>query len=762
MFLDFIENLFTRLFAYRFIRFGVVGASGTVVNLLALYLAQEFLFIKVASDDTRLNLSLAFSIFIATINNFFWNRIWTWRDRQKHHHRPVIIQFFQYGMACWVSIVIQFVLTRVMASELHYLVANLIAIVTASISNYFINDRWTFSPARYRLREIKTVIMGVGGGDQTLEHSSAVREPSNDHQPERSHLFAMNEKSLPHLALVISVILGVFTYFYALDSKNAPTNPSEGVYAHIARTTAESGHFLPLRSELVLMRNTKPPMLFWQGILSTHWGEQWDRFSLRYPSVLYTMATAFMIFLLGRSFTGHMRTGFLAVLTFLAFYNTYRFGRPFLTSAGEVFWFFLPFFSLLYWRERALESKWLVPTLFGLAIGIGLLYKSFVLLVPVGIALALWYGRYRDYDWHAWFRFDLLKLTLLAFISLGVFSLWFVLDPDPQSILKEFVVGENVGKMNPGDQSYLRRFLWGSQSALGQVISIFSNAGLMAPLVAGVMWVDFRKRKVLSDKERLLWILFLVFFVFFVIPSYRSGRYLLPVMPAMALLIAYRWSEIPRGFFLAALAVTGVVVSVITWLSLHLSHEASQTVSFGAFFWIVIGATLLVCMTGLLKSDWTRDLAPISGVLALLVLAGFLRLLDGPMGRFSDEATRMVQSQTEVLGVPCDFAAKDESYRFEFPAAKIWPYSQGGAVTKESLAKKFPLFVVDESAPDGNCKACKVIGQRFMVRGMQTSEEIKTSLRDGMLFPLLIGRQVLVDARAFGERKHLPEVKDCR
>src|SRR5882672_10180875 len=76
---------------------------------------------------------------------------------------------------------------------------------------------------------------------------------------------------------VLATVLAVFTYFYGLDSDHAPKNGDEFVYAHITRVTAKSGHWLPLQSELRGMRNTKPPLIFWQGIASTRWGADWSR-----------------------------------------------------------------------------------------------------------------------------------------------------------------------------------------------------------------------------------------------------------------------------------------------------------------------------------------------------------------------------------------------------------------------------------------------------------------------------------------------------
>src|SRR5262252_1456220 len=113
---------------------------------------------------------------------------------------------------------------------------------------------------------------------------------------------------------VFAALLAVFTYFYGLDSDHIPKNGDEYPYTHITRLTAQSGRFLPLQSQLVRMRNTKPPLLFWQGIVSTHWAKDWTLWHLRYPSVIYTILTAGLVFLLGRRLSGTWQTGFVALL----------------------------------------------------------------------------------------------------------------------------------------------------------------------------------------------------------------------------------------------------------------------------------------------------------------------------------------------------------------------------------------------------------------------------------------------------------------
>jgi putative flippase GtrA len=133
------------LLRQRFVKFGTVGASGTFVNLGVLYLAQEFVLRFIEPVDMRLNASLVVAIFFATVNNFLWNRAWTWRDRKHlHRHRSRLAQFGQYAMACWVGIALQIIFTKLLVVYFHYLIANAVAIVLASVFNYVVNDLWTF------------------------------------------------------------------------------------------------------------------------------------------------------------------------------------------------------------------------------------------------------------------------------------------------------------------------------------------------------------------------------------------------------------------------------------------------------------------------------------------------------------------------------------------------------------------------------------------------------------------------------------------
>lgn len=545
----------------------------------------------------------------------------------------------------------------------------------------------------------------------------------------------------------LAMLLAGFVYFFDLDGQHIPKNGDEYPYEHIARLTAASGHFLPLQSELLDMRNTKPPMLFWQGIVSTHWGAEWTLWHLRYPSVIYTLLTALLVFLLGWRLSREPGKGFIGALAFLAFFSTYRFGRPFLTNPPEVFWLFLPFFILLYWRSSAFASRF-IPLLLGVVIGIGLLYKSFALLLPVGLGLTWWYLRQRYYRIVPFIREDVWKLALVALISLAIFSLWFVLDPQPQAIWQEFVVKENAGKFDPQSSGYVAKLLWGSSSIWVLALGYPLNAGLLAFPVFGLMVNAVRRRAELSDAEKMLWIWLLVMLFVFSLPSQRSSRYLLAAMPALAVLCALGWERIGRWWFVLTLAVAAVVAIGLGYLSYRLHDAMPAADLYPAPYWLLLAGTAAFALAAAALPTLTRPGASVAVLLAFLSLAAFLRPFDGALGNYSSETQRrMVGAE---VWVPYDFNAKYELYRFLLPGAAIQGYREERVQDVAELARRYPVFAVRVPLGTEVCAGCRILGERLDLRGRHTQAELAAILR-GEVFENLFLKEMLIESPAAGE-----------
>ncbi len=562
-------------------------------------------------------------------------------------------------------------------------------------------------------------------------------------------------------------LLALLSYFYGLDSRYIPKNGDESVYFHITRLTAQSGALLPLASELDQMRNTKPPLLFWQGVLATDWGVHWDLWRLRVPSVLYTLATALLVFLSAHKLTRSRQSGVVAVLCWLAFFSTYRYGRPFLTNPPEIFWLFAPFFVLLYWGKPAFESRWRVPIVLGLLIGIGLLYKSFALVLPVGLGLSLWHWHQRGFRIGEFLVQDAPKLALSSFIALALFGLWFVFDPQPAAVWQEFVVGENAQKFN-AEKGYLRTLLWGASSVWSMLLNYPLNAGLLAVPVAmlfiaavrdpvralhnqahaeaGHAEVGQARRASAADVQRL-WIWVAALFFVFVLPSQRSGRYLMPAMPAIAILLAVYWRDIGRFAFVLSLLCSLAVAGVLAYLALQLQWAMPNDALYSLVHWLGFVLLVLVVMLGVFRKDATRAASLAAVFLVYLCFSSTVRPLDGLLGQYP-EVTRLAVAGKEVR-VPCNFRASYESHRFLLPGANVLGYDENGNTSAAQLASRFPWFAYRVPVQGGRCEGCKILGERLEIQSRHTPAQINEML-SGKLFENLFVRELLVES---GDRR---------
>jgi 4-amino-4-deoxy-L-arabinose transferase-like glycosyltransferase len=563
------------------------------------------------------------------------------------------------------------------------------------------------------------------------------------------------------------LVLAISVYFFGLGGQYVPTNGDELVYAHIARLTAATGHWLPLASELNNMRNTKPPLLFWQAMVASDWGRNWQLFALRLPSVIYTLLMVAAIAFTVRGTTHSARKGLMAACIYLAFFCTFRYGRPYLTSAPETFWLFLPVLLHLWliWRPGASNSPrteflennqplahvlsaysalyliaiWMAT---GLAFGLGAAYKSFALIAPA--AAALWCAILLSATRLNWrFVFQTSRGVFASvLIGVGFFALWFVLDPDPAAVWREFVVGENAGKMVDKLGWWHEAIYGGGSSLWAMSLAYVENAGLLAFVVPGLAvagiggWLQQRrlgKSITLPPHTVVLLAWLAVWLIVFSIPSQRSARYVIPAMPALAMLIALYWDRIGRGWFLASMGLIGLVLPVlarIAWVANDLGIASGIEMMLAL---TAVAAAVVTLLCGMAKSAWTRA----STVAAsLLVFASFnlvVAPLDGPSGRY--DAGVQKRFNYALLAVPSNFNAQFERFEFLLPGNKIKGFDydlmlKGAASTQtlNELLQRHDAVVwvqTDSAQTNAPClPTCSVIASRWVVKERHRSGEI--------------------------------------
>ncbi len=502
--------------------------------------------------------------------------------------------------------------------------------------------------------------------------------------------------STAHWPWLLLVVLAALLYLFGLGSPYAPTNGDEMVYIHIARMTAESGHWLPLQSELVGTRNTKPPLLIWQAMVAGGWGQAWSLFALRLPSVLYTLTTtallAFFAYRMGEG-ARRLRTACIAAALYLLFFSTFRYGRVYLTSAPETFWLALPMWWVMWLRLRvssAPESSLsdatpgpLAYTLFGIAMGLGAAYKSFALVAPAAAALWCAILMSTPWSWRTTIR-TTLGTGWSALIGVGIFALWFVLDPDPASVWQEFVVAENAGKMS-SSMGYWQAALSGPYPMWTQLLAYPANGGLLALPVMGFCLLALRHAGKLRQRSTLspaLWMVLawvLVWLAVFTIPNQRSERYVIPAMPALAIAMALVWDRLPRIWFWLTLLIclpALLMLGRISWVMGMLGMASDMAVAM-----TLIAATIgsAWAIAGFCRKSWAGPAC----LVAVLAVYGCFTLMVQPISKDAAGYSPAIESQMkgQHLAVPNGFTGQYERFHFLLHGARITPYDAEGRNT---------------------------------------------------------------------------------
>jgi putative flippase GtrA len=121
----------------RFVRFGLVGGVGAVLNTALLYLLVHFgrwSYVPAAAVATE----------TAILSNFVLNDRWTFHDARGRSPWPRRVA--RYNVVALGGLVVSLVALALLTAtlHLHYLVANLMAIGVATLWNYTVNARFTW------------------------------------------------------------------------------------------------------------------------------------------------------------------------------------------------------------------------------------------------------------------------------------------------------------------------------------------------------------------------------------------------------------------------------------------------------------------------------------------------------------------------------------------------------------------------------------------------------------------------------------------
>ena len=122
----------------QLVRFGLVGASGYVVNLAVFWLALG------AKLDYRAAAAVAFVV--ALVNNFVWNRLWTFRDAPGRLEG----QAFRFVLVSTGAFLVSLAMLSVLVRDagVPELTAQAAALAAVTPLSFLANKLWSFRASR--------------------------------------------------------------------------------------------------------------------------------------------------------------------------------------------------------------------------------------------------------------------------------------------------------------------------------------------------------------------------------------------------------------------------------------------------------------------------------------------------------------------------------------------------------------------------------------------------------------------------------------
>ncbi len=132
--MDFVRGLTQRRGVRQFVKFGIVGASGTVVNFVTAHVLEKTTPLSWFSD-------FAIGFMLGGVSNYALNRIWTFGSR-----RNPLVEGLQFLAVSAVALVLgKIVFTVAYRLGFHHFTTIWLAATIAGVFvNFFLNKYWTF------------------------------------------------------------------------------------------------------------------------------------------------------------------------------------------------------------------------------------------------------------------------------------------------------------------------------------------------------------------------------------------------------------------------------------------------------------------------------------------------------------------------------------------------------------------------------------------------------------------------------------------
>ncbi len=391
-------------------------------------------------------------------------------------------------------------------------------------------------------------------------------------------LFNVMSKLLSTPQRQLSLLLLVCTIVYSAGSiQTGFIGKDELRYAHVAREMVQLSDFFVLHYQGQIYPD-KPPLYFWMARAGYAIAGGVSPFFTRLPNILSMLMTVLLTFLIGRRLFND-RVGLIAAaafgLSFQPIWSSHatKLDPALLAFITLAFWFFVCGMSAQSQGKRPAVGLVLG---FWVSIGLGFLVKGpLALLVPLASILVF---RIATKTWKNTAGPSTVAgiLIFLAVVSVWIIPAWRF--GSEQHYLQTILQQEGVDRaLSP--PRHIRKGIENLYYYPGNLAGGFFPASLLIPLCGLLLWRVRKTQGQTPDRINLKFLLSWAgfVFIFFNLMFSKRGQYILPMYPALAILVGWaidrvlhgepitkKWTQIPLGI----IATIAILLAVLMQFNL--------------------------------------------------------------------------------------------------------------------------------------------------------------------------------------------------
>ena len=388
------------------------------------------------------------------------------------------------------------------------------------------------------------------------------------------------------LLLVIAV---VGLWFGTLGSRHL-ANPDEGRYAEIAREMVVSGDWVTPRLN-GFKYFEKPPLQYWSTAAAYQLFGQHE-WTARLWTALTGMLSVLAIFYAGGRLFGR-EAGFYAALVLLSSFLFIPAGHINTLDMGVTCFMTLGLTGFLLAQQRTVSTReargWMHVT--WASLGLSLLSKGLIGIVLPGAALVIYSFLQRDV--RLWTRLHLRSgIPLMLLIAAPWYVAVSLKNPE---FARFFFVHEHLERFLT--DAHGRSHPWWSYIPI-VLVGALPWVGLLPGALARA-WERLEEENFQPRRFLVVWVAFI--FLFFSVSHSKLPFYVLPIFPALALLIGKRLTELsPRAIFWQIFPAAVLTIPSL-WLAARyegLNSSSAPHAQYEAYsIWLVGAAAVLMIGT---------------------------------------------------------------------------------------------------------------------------------------------------------------------